>query len=402
MTQNAIPVKRPQIAVLANIFERRLHTEHILDRILDGYGWNGVFRKPSLDVVSIFVEQRGARDLTQERAKRHPKMKVYNSVADALTLGTGKLAVDGVVYIGEQGNYPRNEKGQTEYPRHRFFEEVVNVFRASGRTVPYYSDKHLSWNWDWAKDMYDTSRKMGFPFMAGSSLPLTWRVPQVDMPDGATIRESICLAYGGVDSYDIHAVEAVQCMVERRKGGETGIESVQAYRGDNFWKAHEANVWSPELFKAAFCRSFARSSPRIGFTDVYPTLQQMKQLARDPVAYHYRYKDGLRSTVMLLDGLIADFNFAATIDGRQNPLSTMMYLSKEIDHATLESYFNPLTYYIEQMMLTGKEPYPVERVLLATGLVCVAIDSLFQGQVRIETPQLDIHYQAAASTMRRT
>jgi len=402
MAQNTAPAKRPQIAVLANIYGRRLHTEHIVDRILDGYGWNGVFRKPSLEVVSIYVEQRGEGDLVPERAERHPEMKVYNSVADALTRGTGSLAVDGVVYIGEQGNYPRNEKGQTEYPRHRFFEEVVEVFRASGRSVPFYLDKHLSYKWEWAKEMYDTSRKMGFPFMAGSSLPLTWRIPQVEMPDGVTIRESICMAFGGVDSYDIHALESVQCMVERRKGGETGVEWLQAYRGDNFWKAHEEKVWSPEIFKAAMCRSFTLSPGRVGYTDVYPTVQQMKTLARDPVAYHYRYKDGLRSTIMLLGGLIEDFNFAAIIEGQPKPLSTMMYLSKETEHATLESYFNPLTYYIEQMMLTRKEQYPVERVLLATGLLCAGIDSLFQGQVRLQTPQLDIQYQPAASTMRRT
>jgi hypothetical protein len=402
MSQNTVPTRRPQIAVLANIYGRRLHTEHIVDRILDGYGWNGVFRKPSLEVVSIFVEQRGEGDLVPERAKRHPEMKVYNSVAEALTRGTGKLAVDGVVYIGEQGDYPRNEKGQTEYPRHRFFEEVIDVYRASGRSVPFYLDKHLSYKWEWAKEMYDTSRKMDFPFMAGSSLPLTWRIPQVEMPLGATVRESICMAFGGLDSYDIHALESVQCMVERRKGGETGVEWLQAYRGENFWKAHEQKVWSPEIFKAAMCRSFTRSPGRAGYTDVYPTLQQMKALARDPVAYHYRYKDGLRSTIMLLGGLIEDFNFAAIIDGQAKPLSTMMYLSKEVEHATLESYFNPLTHYIEQMMLTGKEQYPVERVLLATGLLCAGIDSLFQGQVRIQTPQLDVQYQPAESTMRKT
>ena len=375
------PSKRPQIAVLANIYKYHLHTQHIIDRLLDGYGYGGLYRHPQLDIVSIFVEQRGDGDLVPERAKRHPKMKVYNSVADALTLGTGKLAVDGVVYIGEQGNYPRNEKGQTEYPRHRFFEEVVNVFRASGRTVPYYSDKHLSWNWDWAKDMYDTSRKMGFPFMAGSSLPVTWRIPQVDTPLGAPIREGISVAFGSVDSYDIHALEGLQCLVERRRGGETGVKWLQAYRGDNFWKAHEAKVWSPALFKAAICRSFTRSPARTGFTDVYPTLQQMKELARDPVAYHYEHNDGMRCTIMLLNGLVEDFNFALDIEGHTRPFSLLEYLSRLNRGATLESYFSPLAYYIEQLMLTGKEPYPVERVLLATGILCAGVEQSLSGTV---------------------
>jgi hypothetical protein len=379
-----------------------LHTQHILDRILDGYGFGGVYHHSPMDVVSLFVEQRGDGDLCPERAKRHPGMKIYPTVAEALTRGTGRLAVDGVVYIGEQGNYPRNEKGQTLYPRYEFFEKVVDVFRSSGRAVPYFNDKHLSWNWDWAKKMYDTSRQMGFPLMAGSSLTVTWRMPQVEMPLGAPIREAMCVAYGNVDSYDIHALEAVQCMVERRKGGETGVEWLQAYRGDNFWKAHEQGVWSPALFKAALCRSETLRSGREGFTGVYPTLQEMKALARNPVAYHYQYKDGLRSTIMLMTGLVEDFNFAAAIEGQSQPFSTMMYLSHRTQLATLESYFSPLVHYIEQFMLTGKEPYPVERVLLATGLVCAGVDSLFQGQQRLQTPQLDIRYQPGESTLRTT
>ena len=402
MAQNATTVKRPQVAVIANIYKTHLHTQHIIDRILEGYGWGGVFFHSPLDVVSLFVEQRGEGDLVPDRTKRHPGMKAYPTIGQALTRGTGKLAVDGVIYIGEQGTYPSNEKGQTEYPRYRFFEEVVDVFRSSGRSVPFYLDKHLSWNWNEAKDMYDTARKMGFPFMAGSSLPLTWRMPQVEMPLGAGIRESMCVAFGGLDSYDIHALEAVQCMVERRKGGETGVEWLQAYRGDNFWKAHEKGLWSPALFKAALCRSETLKPGRDTFTSAYPTVERMKMLAPDPVAYHYRYKDGLRSTIILLNGLVQDFTFAAAIEGQPKPFSTLMYLSKQAHAATIESYFNPLVHYIEQMMITGKEPYPVERVLLATGLVCAGIDSLFQGQQRIETPQLAIRYQPGPSTLRIT
>jgi hypothetical protein len=402
MAQDKASSKRPQIAVVANIYKTHLHTQHIVDRILDGYGYGGVYRKPALDVVSIQVEERGEGDLVPERAQRHPGMKVYSTVAQALTRGTGKLAVDGVVYIGEQGDYPRNEKGQTEYPRYRFFEEIVDVFRSSGRTVPVYVDKHLSYKWDWAKDMYDTSRKMGFPLMAGSSAPVTWRIPSVEIPDGAVIREAVCVAFGALDSYDIHALETIQCMVERRKGGESGVEWLQAYRGDNFWQAYEDKVWSHELFKAALCRSHTMTPAREGYTNLFPTTQELRMLAPDAAAYHYQHKDGLRCTMMLLNGLLQDRNFAASIEGQSKPFSTQMYCSRPLENATLEDYFAPLVYYIEQMMLTGKEQYPAERTLLTTGLLCAGIDSLFQGQQRLQTPQLDIHYQPLASTMRRT
>ena len=402
MPQIASDAKRPRVAVLANVYKTHLHTQHIIDRVLEGYDWGGVFRHPALDVVSIYVEQRGEGDLVPERAERHPAMKVCASVADALTLGTGKLAVDGVIYIGEQGDYPTNEKGQTLYPRYQFYKQVIEVFRSSGRAVPVYTDKHFSWNWAWAKEMYDDSRKLGFPLMGGSSLPVTWRIPQVEMPQDAVVTEAMCVAFGSLDSYDIHALETLQCMVERRKGGETGVEWVQAYRGDNFWKAHEEGVWSPALFKAALCRSHTLGQCRESFTDVYPTAQEIKALVKTPMAYHFQYKDGLRGTIMLMNGLVEDFNFAATIQGQEKPFSLMMYLSRGRELATLESYFDPIVYYIEQMMYTHKEPYPPERVLLATGLLCAGVDSLFQGEQRLQTPQLAIPYQPAPSTLRRT
>jgi hypothetical protein len=180
------------------------------------------------------------------------------------------------------------------------------------------------------------------------------------------------------------------------------VEWVQAYRGDNFWKAHEQGVWSPALFKAALCRSETLKSGRESFTCAYPTLQEMKALTRNPVAYQYQHKDGLRSTIMLMNGLVNDFNFAASIEGQPKPFSTMMYLAKEPQRATLESYFNPLVRYMEQFFETGKEPFPLERVLLATGVVCAGIDSLFLDQRRIETPQLAIQYKPGKSQLRTT
>ena len=145
--------------------------------------------------------------------------------------------MDGVVLVGEHGNYPRNEKGQTKYPRYEFFQQIVKVFRASGRSVPVFNDKHLSWNWEWAKEMYDTSRNWNSRSWPARSLPVTWRTPSVEMPLGRAVREALCVCYGGVDSYDFHGLETIQCMVERRRGGETGVKWVQAYRGDKFWEA---------------------------------------------------------------------------------------------------------------------------------------------------------------------
>ncbi len=383
---------RPKLAAVVTVYRKHSHAQHIVDRLLDGYGWDGAYHHPPMDVVALYVDQVPPDDLSRERAVRHPGMKIAPTIADALTLGTGALAIDGVVVVGEHGDYPRNAKGQVEYPRYRFFKEITQVFRSSNRTVPVFNDKHLSWNWDWAKEIYDTSRTLGFPLMAGSSLPVTWRIPSVEMPLGSRIQEALCVCYGGVDSYDFHGLETIQCMVERRQGGEVGVRSLQAFRGDQFWAAMKEGVWPHDLMQAALCRSHTLTPPRPGFNDLMPTAEQMRALVKDPVAYRYEHADGLRCTLLLMNGLVRDFNFAARLDGTKI-FSNQMYLPMPDGRTTLATFFSPLVFHMEQMFLTGRTPYPIERTLLTTGLTASGVESLYRNGARLETPHLAIRYQ---------
>lgn len=394
---------RPKLAAVVTTYRKYSHAQHIVDRFLYGYGWNGTHHYPPMDLVSLYVDQIGEGDLSRHRAANFPTMKMYPTIAEALTSGGSKLAVDGVVVVGEHGRYPRNEKGQTKYPRWEFFEQIVKVFKDSGRSVPIFNDKHLSWNWDWAKQMYDTSREMGFAYMAGSSLPVTWRIPSVEMPLGSGIREALCVCYGGVDSYDFHGLETIQCMVERRQGGEKGVEWLQAYRGDRFWEAMREGIWPRRLMNAALCRSHTLTPARPGFNDTFPSDEDMRRLVKDPVAYRYQHADGAKCTMLLMSGLVRDFNFAAEVEGMREPFSTQMYLPMPDGRTTLASFFSPLVNNMEKMFLTGKPTYPVERTLLTTGLTAAGVESLYRHQERYPTPHLAIRYTATKeSTFERS
>ena len=406
---------RPQLAAIVTTYFKYSHAQHIVDRFLYGYGWRGTHHRPAMDLVSLYVDQIAQGDLSRSRAEQFPSMKIYPTIAEALTLGGSKLAVDGVVVVGEHGNYPRNEKGQTEYPRWEFFQQIVKVFKDSGRSVPMFNDKHLSWNWDWAKQMVDTSREMGFAYMAGSSLPVTWRIPSVEMPLGSRIREALCVGYGGVDSYDFHGLETLQCMVERRAGGETGVKWLQAYRDDQVWDAYRQGRWSRRLMNAALCRSHTLTPARQSFSDVLPSDDDLRRLVKSPVAYQYAHADGLICTMILLNGVVRDFNFAADVhhpssskvfapltkdfnfaadmEGGPSPFSTQMYLPMPDGRTTLASFFSPLVNNMEKMFLTGKPTYPVDRTLLTTGLVAAGVESLYRKGQRYETPHLAVRYQ---------
>jgi len=386
---------RPKIAAVVTEYRRYSHAQHILDRYLFGYGWNSRHHHPPMDLVALYTDQQPKSDLSRERAQMFPSMKIYPSIAETLTRGGEKLAVDGVLLIGEHGQYPINEKGQRLYPRYEFFKQIVDVYRDSGRTAPVFNDKHLSWKWEWAWEMVDTSREMDFALMAGSSLPVTRRIPPIDMPFGADVEEAVCVAVGGPDGYDIHALEAIQSMVERRRGGETGVVAIQALRGDAVWKAlrtgsWEKGGWSPELFEACLCRSHKLTPSRKGFNHILPTLDEMPGLlTAEAIAYRCEYADGLKTSMLLLEGLVGDFSFAARLKDRRDPLSTQMYLLPREEC----NFFSPLVNHTETLFLTGRSPYPIERTLLTTGLTAAGVESLWLGQKRIDTPHLSINYQ---------
>jgi TAT (twin-arginine translocation) pathway signal sequence len=384
----AADTPRKKLAVVTNVWTYRSHAWHMAERFLVGYPVEGKWHRPPIDVVAAYVDQVPDGDLSRKRAAEFG-FTIYPSVAEALRRGGDKLAVDAVLVIGEHGRYPKNELGQIQYPRYQYFKQVADVFAKDGRTVPVFNDKHLSWKWEWAKEMVDTARRMNFPFLAGSSLPVTWRMPAIDLPYGAEPEEMLCVAFGALDVYDFHALETIQCMAERRKGGETGVAAVQAQRGEAVWAALAAGAWDPRLFEACLSRSQTLAQPAT-FSHRYPTPAQMKEWVKDPVAYRVDYADGLKATMLLLNGLVNDFTFAARLKGQPEPLSTLFYLPPNPNVV----YSAALMAKAEEMFLTGRAPYPVERTLLTSGLVAAGLASLADGQKRIETPHLAVRYEA--------
>jgi hypothetical protein len=384
---------RKKLAILTTEWRYHSHAWHMAERFLVGYPRFGQWHRPPFDVVSAYVDQFPENDLSRDRAREFG-FTIYPSVAEALRLGGPRIAVDAVLLIGEHGNYPDNEFGQRQYPRYQLFEQVVRVCDQDQRVVPLFNDKHLSWKWEWAQAMVSMARERGMPLAAGSSLPVTWRMPAVDLPYGAKVNEAMCVAMGGVDSYDFHALEVIQCMVERRQGGETGVARLEAIRGEEVWKRMETSSWSeggwnPQLFSACLSRSQTLAQTPTG-NHRYPTPTQIREWVKDPVVYRFEYNDGLRASMLLLNGLVGDFTFAAQIDGAADPLSTLFYLPPVPNVA----YSAPLMAHAEETFLQGKAPYPIERTLLTGGLVEAGCQSLKRGNGWTSTPHLAVQYRS--------
>jgi hypothetical protein len=348
-----------------------------------------------MKVVSLYVDQKPEGDQSAERAREFG-FTVYPTIAEALRCGGEKLAVDAVLIIGEHGNYPRNEKGQILYPRYEFFKQCVEVFEKDGRAVPVYNDKHLSYSFEKAQWMVASSRRLKFPMLAGSSLPVTWRLPDIELPLNCEIEEALMVGEGGSDPMDFHALEGMQCMVERRKGGETGVKAVQMIQGDAVWKAGEQGRWSKELLTAALSRSDTPQGLTLldGRTQDLLANGELPKLVKNPAAYFIERNDGLRTTLLMLNGAIKDFNFAAKVRGMPGIQSTQFLLSPTPN----VTYSACLVSKIEEMFATGKAPYPVDRTLIVSGMLEACLTSRIQGQKRLETPHLAVRYHAPAKS----
>ncbi|MBT5706149.1 MAG: hypothetical protein HOI66_07470 [Verrucomicrobia bacterium] len=366
------------------------HAQHFLDRMTLGYGWKGHWVMPRVDVASVYIDQFPEGDLARGRVAKHG-LNLVSNIEEALTLGTGELAVDGVVIIAEHGDYPRNEMGQKLYPRYEWFKEVVRVFEKTGRSVPVFNDKHLSTTWERCAEMVADSKRLNFPFFAGSSLPVTRRLPSIDMPHNVPLSESVCVAYGGVDSYDIHALETAQCMSERRRGGEVGIKSVHALRGEKMWRvlAEPKREATRQLMVAALTRSHNLPVEGGYYTDRI-SVEWAREKFPDTIAYFIEHLDGFRTT-MFLTG-IRDFNYAGLRADTGEIVSCQMYLPMPTHGSTTADFFHPLVRHIEEMVMTGEVPYPIERTLLTSGMTLAGVESLHKGQVKIETPQMAVKY----------
>lgn len=371
----ATPSRR--VAAIVTIYTHNSHADIIVSRLLQTDTLDGKGNDSPLQLVSLYTDQRPAGDLSRLLAASH-RFRISESIQDALTLGTGKLAVDGVLLIAEHGNYPKSSTGNTQYPKKRFWDETIQVFKASGTVVPVFIDKHLSDNWADAKSIYDTALEMGIPLMAGSSLPTSWRRPPADVPRGKPLTEIVAITFHTTDAYGFHALEFVQALAEQRKGGETGVKAVRSLRGPQVWQAFDEGIFDRELFDAAWKRLPHPLNPGKPLADAVP----------DPRLYTLEYNDGLRAHLFELNGAAGEWS-AAWRYADDKRIDSSQFWTQE---GRPGMHFTWLLNGIEKMMLTGKPAWNVERTLLTSGALDALLISLTQQNRRLETPYLHIRY----------
>lgn len=378
---------RPKVAVIFTEFRLRSHAYNFLYNLLGPRLFRGEWLAPELEVASFYADQFPDADMARDISAKY-RVPLFDSIDKALCLGGKELAVDGVLVIGEHGDYPFNDLGQHLYPRKEFFDQCVAVMKRSDRFVPLFNDKHLAYRWDLAKSMYDEAQKLGIPLMAGSSVPLGSRHPALDLPANCEIEEAVAVHGGGMEVYGFHGLELLESFVERRRGGETGLTQIELLAGKDYERAAAEGRWSHALAEAAMNAERAGSFPRQ--PRKVPAPAKANDKPTDDHAIIVTYKDGMRGTVLRLGSDSNRWNFACRLRGETKPRATAIY-NGPWGNLNL---FNALTNAIIHFVKTGKSPYPVERTLLTGGAIDAAMHSHHAGGKVINTPQLTFAYPA--------
>lgn len=377
------PPRRPRIACLVSYWgETRSHADWIVTKLLDGYWWQGAHTPSRVEVVSAYIHQRDTSGLGKKvcAAKGIP---IFDTVGAAVTRGGKELAVDGVVIVAEHGEYPTNLKGQWLLPRWWIYQQVMRVFERSGRSVPVFNDKHLSYDWGEAKWMFDKSRELKFALTGGSSIPVYFRTPEIELATDTPIKASVVVGGASDEGALFHCVDVLQAFVERRRGGETGVRSVQWIRGPETWRWTERNPWAAQLLESVRTRLALKPGH---FQD-----------SNAPNVCVVEYRDATKAAVYAARG--AGWTWAGEVDGQNEPTVVSMLgwpgpFSQY--HAS-----NALPHWITETMVSGSEPFEAERLLLSTGIVANTLESNWEnGRYspvgrRVETPFLDMTYRTA-------
>ncbi len=146
------------------------------------------------------------------------------------------------------------------------------------------------------------------------------------------------------------------------------------------------------MLEAALSRSMTRTGKALedGRPQDLTHSGELEELAKNPAAYFIEYNDGLRATLLMINGAVGDYTFACRVRGEPRIASTQFVLPPTPNVVYSACLMNK----VEEMIASGAAPYPAERTQLVCGILDMCLESKVQGHKRLDTPQLNVRYRA--------
>lgn len=372
-----------KVAILTPVYWPNCSAHWMTRKILRGWREDGG-AGPDMELVAVALGDEAYRSVAEGACRGIP---VVSTIAEA-TLSGLALAVDGILLCCGQGRFERNGKGQHLLPHAAYWHEIQQSFFLGGAVCPVFSANLIASTWDDAKLICDRAQTYSIPLLSGSCYPLSYR--DNDLPVGATVSQAVAISSSHAgnredfEHFAKHSLESLQCQLERRAGGETGVVAVACFAGSDLWQKFDQ-----------------RSGPKSALESTLSRLPQTKggdyraATAANPQAavIAIEYADGTRAAVLQADGF-NDAKFERDIILAIQTGAGPVRIRNHVDPGFPELHYAAQLKAVEQFFQTGVSPVPVERTLLCNGILDAAMRSRAAGGARVTTPELAIAYAA--------
>jgi hypothetical protein len=334
-----------KIAFVVEEFALGTPAQQLLDRFLMGYPHEGGFRRLDGCAVAVHLVS-GAKPKEIEQRENDFGLAYAPELAGALA------DADGVVVVWRGAGARANESLLT-----RVVEQAPAGCACFVHGALAASDAG-------AREIARAASARRIALAAGATTAVTWRLPEVDVPRGARLRQALIVVQGQFPDAEFEALEGLLPLLERRRGGETGVARVRHFDGSAVWEAGERGLWSWPLLAAALSRSDNPQGDAAvdGRTQDLVGLGLVPRLARQPRGWVLDHRDGLRSAILVLDGVVGDYNFALDTVGH-GIISAQLYRPRP----PAQQQFSRLAAVVEDYFRTGQPPWPIQRSFFVSG-----------------------------------
>ncbi len=359
-----------KIAFLLEEFTNLSPAQQLLDRFLIGYPRDGMFHTPEGTTVAAHL-MLGNNEADFEKRTDEFDLILAPNAAQAVA------GADAVVVVSRKAGAVAHDR----------FLQIALESAASGSVC--FVHGALSNTLERGREQLRLAQSRHIALLAGTPVGLTWRLPDVDLNPGTPLTDALIVVQGTFPGAELHALEGLLPVIERRRGGESGVRSIRFLEGKNFWRAGEQGHWSWPLLASALARSHTPQGDAVldGRTQDLVGLGLVPKLARGPRGWLLEHHDGLRSSLLVLDGVVADYNFAVLSDQGAMVSAQLFRAPPPAEH-----HFSRLAATVEDFFRTGKSPWPVQRNLLIAGLLEIFARPATRTGHRLETPELQIAY----------
>ena len=341
-----------KIAFILEDFIVGAPSQQLLDRFLIGYSRDGEFRRiPDLE-VAVWLAPAAENSTAFADAmtglavrQRDFKLVQHSNPAAALKDADAVLVVAAAerVSVGEE-----------------LLRSMLEQAPAGSTCFVHGS---LATNLASAQSLASIGATRKIVLASATSVATTFRLPDVDVAADAALTEALIVVQGPRLMAELWAIDGLLPIIVRRRGGESGIRSVRGLKNREVWRASDKGEWSWPLLAAAISRSnTTQGDPvRDGRTQDLAGLGLVKKLARDPRGWIIEHTDGFRSTILVLDGVVADINVA--VRSRDGAItSAQLYRPPAPNRAE----FDRLAALLEDFFTTRTAPWPIERSLFVS------------------------------------